>query len=255
MRYGVCCSIDRFAEIKAAGYDYGELNLTQVAQMSEAEFAALKAMVAASGIQAEAFNCFFPGSMRLTGPDVDFDAIEVYANAALKRAAQLGGKIAVLGSGGSRRIPEGFDRAVAGGQFVRVLQICGKAAAANGMTVALEPLNKLETDIVNTVEEGAGFIRAAGEPGARLLVDFYHLFRESESLEHVTAAADILVHAHLARPNADRMMPKAEDMDTVALWGKTLRDMGYAGRISLEGGMGEFSEEIVRTRETLKLFD
>ena len=254
MRFGVCCDSSHFAEIKKAGYDYGEMNLSALAALSEEDFLRVKAEVEASGIAAEAFNCFFPGTTRLTGPDVDFDAIEAYAKSALRRASLLGGKIAVLGSGGSRRIPEDVDRSIAGAQFLRVLQICGKAAAENGMTVALEPLNKLETNLVNTVEEGAAFIRAAGEPGARLLADFYHIFRENEPVCHLKNAADILVHVHLARPNADRKMPQDEDMDTLRTWAETLAAAGYEGRLSLEGGFDDFVPVINRTRPMLDVF-
>jgi len=254
MRFGVCCDSSLFAEIKKAGYDYGEMNLSAVYALSETDFCRVQSEVEASGIAAEAFNCFFPGSMRLTGPEVDFEAIEAYAKAALKRASLLGGKIAVLGSGGSRRIPEGFDRAIAGAQFLRVLQICGRAARENGMTVALEPLNRLETNIVNTVEEGAFFIRAAGEPGARLLADFYHVFREDEPLSHIPDAGDILVHTHLARANADRRMPEAEDLDTLRTWAEILSAAGYSGRLSLEGGFDDFIPVITRTRPILDVF-
>ena len=254
MRFGVCCNSSRFAEIKKAGYDYGEMCLSAVAALSEEEFCRVKAEVEASGIAAEAFNGFFPGTMRLTGPDTDFHAIEAYANAALKRASLLGGKIAVLGSGGPRRIPEGFDRSIAGAQFLRVLQICGKAAAENGMTVALEPLNKLETNIVNTVEEGAYFVRAAGEAGTKLLADFYHVFREDEPMSHIEAAGDVLVHTHLARGNADRKMPKEEDTDTLRTWAEALSAAGYEGRMSLEGDMENFSETVLKTRSLLNVF-
>ena len=230
------------------------MNLTALAALSKEDFCRVRREIEKSGIAAEAFNCFFPGTMRLTGPEVDFAAIETYANAALKRAALLGGKIAVLGSGGSRRIPEGFDRSAAGAQFARVLQICGRAARENGMTLALEPLNREETNLVNTVEEGAAFIRAAGEPGARLLADFYHLFKENEPLCHLTEAADILVHIHLARPNADRKMPEDEDLDTLRTWAETLCAAGYKGRLSLEGRFEDILPEVTRTRPLLNVF-
>ena len=254
MRFGVCCDSSRFAELRKAGYDYGEMCLSAVAALSEEEFCRIKTEVEASGIAAEAFNGFFPGTMRLTGPDVDFHAIEVYAKAALRRASLLGGKIAVLGSGGPRRIPEGFDRGIAGAQFLRVLQICGKAAAENGMTVALEPLNKLETNIVNTVEEGAFFVRTANEAGVKLLADFYHVFREDEPLSHIADAGDVLVHTHLARANADRRMPQEEDMDTLRAWAEALSAAGYEGRLSLEGGFDDFVPVITRTRPMLDVF-
>ena len=253
MRFGVCCGSDKFEFIRKAGYDYGEMCLNQIADMDEAAFGRTRDEVEKSGILAETFNCFF-GGVRLTGPGVDYAGLADYADKALERAALLGGKVAVLGSGGARRIPEGFDPTVAGAQFLRVLQLCGEAALRHGMEIALEPLNQLETNIVNTVSAGAGFVEAAQCPGARLLVDFYHLFRENEPPENVIAAGKYLSHVHLARPSADRKMPVEEDMPTVRLWAETLKKAGYDGRLSLEGRMDDFDREVVETRPRLEVF-
>ena len=254
MRFGVCCDSSLFAAMKAAGFDYGEMNLTALSAMSDEEYDRVRREVEESGMAAEAFNCFFPGTVRLTGDGVDFAAMEAYAHRALKRAALLGGKIAVLGSGGARRVPDGFDRGVAGAQFLRVLQICGGAAAANGMTLALEPLNRDETNLVTTAEEGAAYVRTANIPAVRLLVDLYHLFRENEPLSHITDAADLLVHVHLARPNRDRKMPEAEDLDTLRAWAETLSAAGYTGRLSLEGRFTDVLQESAKTLPMLKVF-
>lgn len=254
MKFGVCCQPDRFAAVKAAGYDYAEPVLCSIADASEAEFEQIRGTVEASGLRAEAFNCFF-SSQRLTGPEVSFDALAEYADRALARASLLGGKVAVLGSGGCRRIPEGFDAAEAVCQFVRVLRICGEAAWRYGMVIALEPLNKKETNLVNTVPVGAELVRAADRPGVRLLADFFHMFREDEDPACLSRSAELLAHVHIARPNADRLVPGLADAEGCRPWALALHAAGYDGRISLEGGMPEFEKNIAEARKVLELFE
>ena len=118
MRFGVCCGFDRAETVRKAGFDYVEWNLGALAALDEREYAAAAAALEASGLRAEAVNCFFGAGWRITGPEADFGKIEAYARFALGRAAALGTKIAVLGGGGARTAPEGYDRYAAGAQFV-----------------------------------------------------------------------------------------------------------------------------------------
>ena len=175
MRFGVCTGVENIGLVKSAGYDYIELNFTQITQMSDEEFEALKEMVLTSGILAETYNCFFPGDIKLCGDEADLDLIAKYAEKGFSRAAQLGGKIAVIGSGGSRRIPEGFDRRTAMVQLVAVLRVCGDAAEKHGMKVAVEPLRAKETNVINTVAEGLELCKKAAHPAVGCLADFFHV--------------------------------------------------------------------------------
>ena len=108
-----------------------------------------------------AANVFLPGDLRSTGPDVDLERLRHYALAAFRRARQVGIGIVVYGSGGSRQVDEGFDRARAEQQFVEALRTVGPPAAEAGVTVVVEPLNTAECNLVNSVTEGAEAVRAA----------------------------------------------------------------------------------------------
>ena len=81
MRFGCCGSlvaqnpdktgVEIVEKIAQYGYDYIELPLAEMMELSDADFAALCKRVERSGIRCEACNNFFPGRIRLTGPDVD----------------------------------------------------------------------------------------------------------------------------------------------------------------------------------------
>ena len=90
---------------------------------------------------------------KLVGPDPKHDAVIEYATKAFERAKKASIGIIVLGSGGSRKVPDGFDRAKAEEQFVAILKRLGAAADPFGITVAMESLNRSETNFGNTLRD------------------------------------------------------------------------------------------------------
>lgn len=254
MRFGVCTSPDKLPLLEAAGYDYFEFNFSKLATMSEEEFADLRRKVDASPLKAETYNGFFPGDMPLYN-GCDLDRIAAYCAVGFSRAEQLGGKIAVLGSGKARSFPEGYDPAEGAAQFVRILRVCGDAAARHGMMIAIEPLRACECGYINTVADGLAVCRAADHPAVRVLADFFHIYSSGESYDAIEAAGNMLIHVHLARPNDDRAIPTAADLDACRPWADLLRRVGYDARISLEGSMKpDFETAITAVWPVLEMF-
>ena len=179
-----------------------------------------------------AANGFLPGDLRTTGPEVDLERLRRYATAAFRRARQVGIGIVVYGSGASRQVEEGFDRARAEQQFVEALQTVGPPAAQAGITVVVEPLNTAECNIINSVTEGAEAVRAAGHPHVMLLADLYHMLREDESPEAIERAGALLRHVHVAE-RAERTPPGVAG-DDFRPFLRALARIGYAGDYSLE---------------------
>ena len=108
MKIGVCGGLDRVATVAACGYDYLETNFKDLAKLSEEEYQKFLAELKNSGITCEAANCFLPGELKVTGENVDYDALREYLAVGYKRAAEVGIKVVVFGSGGARNIPEGY---------------------------------------------------------------------------------------------------------------------------------------------------
>ena len=254
MKFGVCCGIDKLPLLQKHGYDYIELNFSNIALAGEEEFGEICEKIRHSGLPAESFNCFFPSGVNLN-KEVDYDWIREYAEKGLARAEKLGGKIAVLGSGGARRIPDGYDRALAAEQFVKVIHVCGDIAARHGMLIAIEPLRTAETNFINTVAEGIEMCRVADHSSVKCLVDFFHLSMNGETLDAVKHSGGLIVHTHMARPNADRRIPTIQDREACAEWASALKSIGYDGGMSLEGDFyPDFETAIREVRPVLELF-
>jgi D-psicose/D-tagatose/L-ribulose 3-epimerase len=214
------------------GFDYIELSLAAMAALPEDDFAALARRIAQSGIPCEACNNFFPPHVRLTGPEARLPAALEYATAAMDRAARLGVQVIVFGSSGAKNVPAGFDMDAAWRQIVELLQAIGPLAQARGLTIAIEPLNRQESNLVNLAAEGLKLTREVRHPHIQLLVDYYHLMMEHEPPEMVTRAGGAVRHLHFARVEG-RSFPRHAD-DAMRVFFREVRQAGYRGRCSIE---------------------
>ncbi len=255
MKFGVCNPYTNIKLLKDEGYDYIELCFNVIASMSDREFSKVYKEIERYSFPAESYNGFFGSDIKLVGDNVDLKAIEEHAKNGFKRAAELGGKVAVLGSGGARTIPDGFDRNTAEEQFIRVLRICGDAAGEVGMEIVIEPLQVKETNLINTVAEGLEFCKRAAHEKVFCLADFYHVFKSGESLDAIENSGGLLHHVHIARANADRKIPDSSDIESCIPWANALKKCGYDARISLEGAfIPDVPKAIKGVKPVLELF-
>jgi 5-keto-L-gluconate epimerase len=116
--------------------------------------------------------------------------------------------------------------------LVDALQECAAAADVEGVRFALEPLNRYETDLIHTVDQGLELIRRVGAENFGLLLDTFHMNVEEPSIEaSIRAAGDRIFHFHVADSN--RWYPGAGHLDFASMI-SVLRDTGYAGYVSGE---------------------
>lgn len=234
------------------GYDYLELPLAEMMVLSDSAFAELSASIASQPISCEASNNFFPKTMRLTGPDLDLPQVVDYAGKALSRAASIGAKYVVFGSGPAKNVPDGFPLEEGYAQIVRMLQQIAPAAGKSGVEIAIEPLRRAECNLINTFAEGCRLAEDVNRKEVKVLVDFYHLTVENEPLENLLAMGDKhLRHIHFANP-AGRVFPSSKDKTNYLPFFKTLKEIGYSGRISVEAYTDNFPEAAPAALELLR---
>ena len=248
---GVCVDPDKFEAAQAAGFDYVETNASKVAALSDEDFEKLAAQVARLRIPLAATMSFIPAAIKLTGPDVDPARQMAYVTAALGRLKRLGVKVVVLGSGGARRVPDGFSTDEAFAQLVDFCRRTAPIARENGITVVVEPLRRQETNIINSAREGLALVRAVDRPEIRLLVDYYHLMEEGESPDVIADAGPLLAHTHIANPKG-RVFPLDADESPYAGFFSNLCKIGYAGRMSIEASTNDFPSQAPLSLAMLK---
>jgi sugar phosphate isomerase/epimerase len=126
----------------------------------------------------------------------------------------------------------GVKQAQAIGWLVEALQACCQAAAQQGVRLALEPINRYETSLVNSVDEGLELIQSVGTDNFGLLLDTFHMNIEEPSLEKsMRACGSRIFHFHVADSN--RWYPGVGHLDFTTII-QTLAEIGFSGFISGE---------------------
>lgn len=252
MQLGICGGPEIASAAKAAGYNYLELN-TQAhlqGEADEAVFQPILEQIKNCGMPCLAANVFVPGHLKITGADVDFPRLTRYVSVVLERAERAGIRAIVFGSGGARRIPDGFDRSQAYAQLVTFGHMVAPISADHGVTIAVEPLNTGETNVLNSVREGLNYVKDVNHPAFRLLVDAYHWAKENEPAADIVTAGDWLAHAHIAT-YAKRLSPGAEACDFGPFF-TALHQAGYDLLLSIEAGWQDFPAQAATARKELR---
>jgi sugar phosphate isomerase/epimerase len=243
MKLGICGGTDIASVAQAAGYDYIEITVAGhlMGEAPDAAFAPTLKAIQTCGLPCLAANVFVPGHLKITGPEVDFPRLTRYVETVMRRAEQVGIQAIVFGSGAARKIPEGFDRQAAYAQLVDFGRMVGPLAGRHGVKIAVEPLNRGETNVLNSVAEGLAYVREVNHPAFRLLVDAFHWAKEQEPAADIVTAGPWLEHAHIAT-YANRLPPGAEACDFAPFF-TALRQAGYNLRLSVEAGWKNLPEE------------
>ena len=252
MQYGVCGGPEIAGPAAKAGYEYFEWTVGALLTPREddAAFRVALANAKAAPILCPVVNVFIPADLKIVGPAVDRAALDRYVAVACARAAQAGVAVIVFGSGGARRIPDGFDRAAAHAQLVEFCRMAGGYAARHGVVIVAEPLNRKECNVLTTVGESAALVREVNHPQFRLLVDGYHWALDSDSAADLVAGGPLLAHAHVATTTT-RMAPGSEPSDLGPFFA-ALRRAGYRGRMSIEGKIPNPDVDLPRALALMK---
>ena len=179
-----------------------------------------------------AVNLFIPGELKLVGPTVDEAAILAYTEIVLQRCQAANVKMITWGSGGARRLPDGFEKSNAKKQFVDIAQKVSIQAKKYNIVLALENLNSTETNFINTLEEAYEIVQKVNQPNFRLCADIYHMLKENEKPQIVEKASKYIVHCELAEK--ENRTPPGTKGDDFSEYLKALKKIKYKGKIILE---------------------
>lgn len=167
-------------------------------------------------------------------------ATQEYLRACLAAARTLGARV-VAGpfyapTGVTWRM-SGEERTAATAELRRTLAPLVDEAAQSGIRLAVEPLNRYETSLINTVEQALDVLGPLIGPGLGLALDTYHLNIEEKRPDDAIRLAGSAI-AHVQVCGNDRGAVGDDHTD----WPATLRaldDAGYTGILGLESFTGD----------------
>jgi D-psicose/D-tagatose/L-ribulose 3-epimerase len=225
-------TVSLFPKIKNYGYDAVEI---PVEDPELVDLAAVKKALEDNGLNAIICGAFGP-SRDFTHDDPAFhDTCFKYMDQCFEIASELGAKFVagpMYSAVGKARLvsPEQkkleWDRAV---QNLR--KVCGKARN-HGLDIAIETLNRFETDLINTAEELAQLIQDINEKEAKALLDGFHISIEEPDIEKaIQRVGDKLIHVQVSENY--RGTPGTGQTNWAA-WKRGLESINYQGTISIE---------------------
>jgi D-psicose/D-tagatose/L-ribulose 3-epimerase len=112
------------------------------------------------------------------------------------------------------------------------LRQAGAMAADHGVTLAIEPLNRFETDLVNTAAQAARLVDEVALPNVKVHLDTFHMMIEESSVYHaIVATGPRLAHFHACESNRGTPGSGLVPWTQVA---EGLRAAGYRGDLVIE---------------------
>jgi len=159
-----------------------------------------------------------------------------YLEACIDAARELGSPFVagpMYSATGKTRLLSRDERAKQWSLAVETLKSVADYAGQRGVQLAIEPLNRFETDFINTVEQGLDLIGRIGTSNVGFLLDTFHMnIEEKNQADAIRKAGKLLAHVHAC--GCDRGTPGNDHIDWAGI-AQALKDIGYQGDIVIEG--------------------
>jgi len=219
------------AQIASLGYQGVELAIRDPALV---DYAALESLTGSFGLRVPAIGtgqAWGEEGLSFTDPSPEVRRAAIQRILSHLPGAQRFGAVLIIGLIRGLVRP-GVDHAGAMRWLVEALQECSRAALPYGVRLALEPINRYETTLINTCAEGLELIERVGAENFGLLLDTFHMNIEEPHMEaSIARCGPRLFHFHVADSN--RFPPGAGHLDFASLL-RSLEETGYTGWVSGE---------------------
>lgn len=174
-----------------------------------------------------------PKGLYLNHPD---DAVRLPTQEYLKHLVRfcgdIGGKYMIVGSPKQRNIVPGQTFEATWDRTKTVFENCLPVAEQHDITICIEPLDKAQTDFINTPAEAARMVQEIDHPHFRMIVDVRSTLCQGEDIvASIRAVHKEMAYFHLNDANGGG--PGFGNVDFVPIL-CTLRDVGYQGYASVE---------------------
>ncbi len=158
-------------------------------------------------------------------------------------AAQLGSQVIcgpIYSAVGKAHLEDSGDRKREWNLAVTEIRKLADYAALQGIKLALEPLNRFETDMINTVSQGLDFIKDADRDNIGLHLDTFHMHLEEKSSPNAIRMAGSKIYHFHACEN-DRGIPGTGQVHWQGI-AAALKSVNYQGPIVIESFTSQVKE-------------
>ena len=198
------------------------------------EAGALRRLLSDTGLTVAAFGTGAGWVLqRLTLSAVE-DGKRAQAREFIRGIIDLAGQFhasAIIGSMQGRHGGE-VDKTTALGRLTEALNDLGEHAGKYGVPLLFEPLNRYETNLVNTIEDGVHLLGSLSTRNVKLLADLFHMnIEETDVTTALRSGGEHVGHVHFVDSNRRPAGCGHADFVPIAA---ALRAIGYQGYLSAE---------------------
>jgi sugar phosphate isomerase/epimerase len=169
--------------------------------------------------------------LSLTHPDPALrEKARAYVRGMIDFAAELGAPVIVGSMQG--RWGDGVTKDQALAHLAEAMTVLGEHAANRGQKLIYEPLNRYETNLINTIGDGVAFLKTLPTANVKLLADLFHMnIEEADIAAAIRAGAGHIGHFHLADSNRRPAGLGHTDFAPIVA---AVRDIGFTGYFGAE---------------------
>jgi D-psicose/D-tagatose/L-ribulose 3-epimerase len=225
-------TLDLVDKVAGMGFDLIEICVEDPATIDPK---AIRQRAEAAGIRTTVCGAFGPDrDMSSDDPAVRRNAID-YVNTCSDIAQTLGADIVVgpmYSAVGRTRMAEPEERAAQRALAAEGIREAAVYAQERGVRLGIEPLNRFETDLINTVDQGVVLVEEVGRPNVGLLLDTFHMNIEERDIPAALRRAGPHIFEFHAC-SSDRGTPGKDHLPWPEM-ASALRDAGFDGPVVIE---------------------
>jgi sugar phosphate isomerase/epimerase len=203
-------------------------------------------IISDNGLETVGLHWLFAGPTGLhltTNDQKTWGRTKDYLSCLLDLCSDLGGKVLVLGSPKQRSLESGQTFEDAWNRAVELFESVLDKAGDMDLTICIEPLSPVETDFINTVEQGMKMVRQINHPALKIHLDVKAMCSESIPVADPSSRGDAVAgiirsvgaedigHFHVNDPNLYGPGMGNVDYGPIA---EAIRDIGWDRWLSVE---------------------
>jgi D-psicose/D-tagatose/L-ribulose 3-epimerase len=176
------------------------------------------------------------------GPDRDLRGTpeqqqtgKAYIKAIIDQAVELNNATVigpVYSAVGRADAVEDKEKAIQWKTVVKNLKEVAKYAEGKGITIAMEPLNRFETDFINTSDQALRMVNDVASPALKIHLDTFHMnIEEKNQAKAIKKVGPLLAHFHAC--GSDRGTPGNDHINWPEI-AKALKSVKYKGDVVIE---------------------
>jgi D-psicose/D-tagatose/L-ribulose 3-epimerase len=237
-------NIDLLTKVKNMGYDIIEIAVEDTRII---DWKLIKDIARDLDLKITISGAFGP-ERDISSTDPAFREIgKQYIVDCIRIAAEMGSPVfggPVYSAVGKTRIVSAEQKKQEREWCVDILKEVSQIAGECGVTLGLEPLNRFETDMVNTVDQALSILDEVGNPNLKIVLDTFHSNIEEKDIPASIRKIGKDLLCHVQGNESDRGTPGTGHLEWKGIQ-EALTDIGYEGAVVIET-FGQPSKELAR---------